>query len=115
MDEVECITANLIYKKYVKGYISHKNQVSAHAKFPGCTPCRTHDAVSTPGASALLFPPAAMSDCTNLMCKCGIHCRLWCSARSRRTRHSETSRSRCEQRNIEIIFCFREQTRADTV
>lgn len=27
MDEVECITANLIYKKYVKGYISHKNQV----------------------------------------------------------------------------------------
>lgn len=31
MDEVECITANLIYKKYVKGYISHKNQVSARA------------------------------------------------------------------------------------
>ena len=29
MDEVECICANLIYRKYVKGYISHKNKASA--------------------------------------------------------------------------------------
>ena len=27
MDEVECIAANLIFRKYVKGYISHKNKV----------------------------------------------------------------------------------------
>ena len=27
MDEVECVCANLIFRKYVKGYISHKNKV----------------------------------------------------------------------------------------
>lgn len=32
MDEVECICANLIFRKYVKGYISHKNKVMVVAK-----------------------------------------------------------------------------------
>lgn len=32
MDEIECIAANLIYRKYVKGYISHKNKVMVVAK-----------------------------------------------------------------------------------
>ena len=41
MDEVECITANLIYKKYVKGYISHKNQVGRHAGSVNRAPCCT--------------------------------------------------------------------------
>lgn len=27
MDEVECVAANLIFRKYVRGYISHKNKV----------------------------------------------------------------------------------------
>ena len=27
MDEIECIAANLIYRKYVKGYISHNLKV----------------------------------------------------------------------------------------
>ncbi|KAL6772454.1 hypothetical protein ACKKBG_A30295 [Auxenochlorella protothecoides x Auxenochlorella symbiontica] len=32
MDEVECVCANLIYRKYVRGYISHKNKVMVVAK-----------------------------------------------------------------------------------
>lgn len=32
MDEVECIAANLIARKYVKGYISHKAKVMVVAK-----------------------------------------------------------------------------------
>ncbi|GAB4813904.1 hypothetical protein N2152v2_000950 [Parachlorella kessleri] len=32
MDEVECIAANLIYRKYVKGYISHNLKVMVVAK-----------------------------------------------------------------------------------
>ena len=56
MDEVECITANLIYKKYVKGYISHKNQVGRHAGIVDCTPSCTHIPASTP------LPVLARSD-----------------------------------------------------
>lgn len=29
LDEVECIVANLIYRKYIKGYISHKARARA--------------------------------------------------------------------------------------
>lgn len=37
MDEVECVAANLIYKKFVKGYISHKSQVRCSvARQAGC-------------------------------------------------------------------------------
>jgi len=32
MDEIECVAANLIAKKYVKGYISHKSKVMVVAK-----------------------------------------------------------------------------------
>ncbi|PRW20744.1 PCI domain-containing 2 [Chlorella sorokiniana] len=32
MDEVECVAANLIFRKYVRGYISHKNEVMVVAK-----------------------------------------------------------------------------------
>ena len=32
IDEVECIVANLIFRKFVKGYISHKNRVVVLAK-----------------------------------------------------------------------------------
>ncbi len=32
MDEVECIAANLIFRKYVKGYLSHKAKVMVVAK-----------------------------------------------------------------------------------
>lgn len=32
IDEVECVAANLIFRKYVKGYISHKNKVMVVAK-----------------------------------------------------------------------------------
>lgn len=32
MDEIECVAANLIFRKYVKGYISHKNKVMVVAK-----------------------------------------------------------------------------------
>ncbi len=33
-DEVECVMANLIARRYVKGYISHKNQVHPPAPPP---------------------------------------------------------------------------------
>lgn len=32
MDEVECVAANLIFRKYVRGYISHKNKVGLRCK-----------------------------------------------------------------------------------
>ena len=32
LDEVECILANLIYRGYVKGYISHTNRVLVLSK-----------------------------------------------------------------------------------
>jgi hypothetical protein len=31
-DEVECVVANLIFRKFVKGYISHKNRVVVLSK-----------------------------------------------------------------------------------
>lgn len=43
MDEVECVTANLIYKKYVKGYISHKNQVVVLSKLAPYPPLKDID------------------------------------------------------------------------
>lgn len=36
MDEVECVAANLIFRKYVRGYISHKNKVRPAAFFMTC-------------------------------------------------------------------------------
>ena len=41
MDEVECIAANLIFRKYVKGYISHKNKVMVVAKADAFPPLAT--------------------------------------------------------------------------
>jgi hypothetical protein len=32
MDEVECVAANLIYRKYVRGYMAHKQMVMVVAK-----------------------------------------------------------------------------------
>jgi hypothetical protein len=32
MDEVECIAANLIYRKYVKAYLSHDKKTAVLAK-----------------------------------------------------------------------------------
>ena len=32
LDEVECIVANLIYRKYLKGYISHSHRVVVVSK-----------------------------------------------------------------------------------
>ena len=32
MDGVECIAANLIYRKFVKGYISHQHRVAVLSK-----------------------------------------------------------------------------------
>ena len=32
MDEVECVVANLIYRKFVKGYISHQHRVAVLSK-----------------------------------------------------------------------------------
>ena len=40
LDEVECVVANMIYRKYVKGYISHKSRVLVVSKsdpFPALT------------------------------------------------------------------------------
>jgi hypothetical protein len=41
MDEVECVAANLIFRKYVKGYISHKNKVMVVAKTDPFPPLAT--------------------------------------------------------------------------
>jgi nuclear mRNA export protein PCID2/THP1 len=32
MDEVECVVANLIYRKYIRGYLSHQHKVAVVAK-----------------------------------------------------------------------------------
>ena len=32
IDEVECVVANLIFRKFIKGYISHKSRVVVLAK-----------------------------------------------------------------------------------
>ena len=32
MDETECVTANLIYRKYVRGYVAHTAAVLVVAK-----------------------------------------------------------------------------------
>ena len=40
IDEVECVVANLIFRKFIKGYISHKSRVVVLAKnapFPPLT------------------------------------------------------------------------------
>jgi hypothetical protein len=41
MDEVLCLVANLVYRGFIKGYISHKLQVVVVSKdnpFPGYSP-----------------------------------------------------------------------------
>lgn len=49
MDEVECVAANLIYKKFVKGYISHKSQVRRSvARQAGCGLMRDAGVQSSP-------------------------------------------------------------------
>lgn len=58
LDEVECIVANLIYRKYIKGYISHKARAR---RFPVCGThrCRASSAfcplVLASGAGPLWF------------------------------------------------------------
>ncbi len=32
IDEVECVVANLSYRKFIKGYISHKSRIVVLAK-----------------------------------------------------------------------------------
>jgi len=32
LDEAECILANLIYRKYIKGYMSHQHRVMVISK-----------------------------------------------------------------------------------
>lgn len=47
MDEAECVCANLIFRKYVRGYISHKNKVMVVAKadpFPALSSVSLTDA-----------------------------------------------------------------------
>ena len=41
MDEVECVMANLIFRKYVKGYISHKSLVVVISKVDPFPPLET--------------------------------------------------------------------------
>lgn len=46
MDEVECVAANLIFRRYVKGYISHKSKVMVVARadpFPPLAQCSLSD------------------------------------------------------------------------
>lgn len=40
MDELECILANLIFLKYIKGYIAHKQKVVVVAKQAAYPPLR---------------------------------------------------------------------------
>ena len=40
MDEVECIVANLIFRRYIKGYISHKNLVVVISKVDAFPPLK---------------------------------------------------------------------------
>ena len=40
MDEVECLVANLIFRGYVKGYLSHRHHIAVLSKndaFPALT------------------------------------------------------------------------------
>jgi hypothetical protein len=41
LDEVECVVANLIFRKFVKGYISHKNRVVVLSKADPFPPLKT--------------------------------------------------------------------------
>ena len=41
MDEVECVMANLIFRKYVKGYIAHKSLVVVISKVDPFPPLKT--------------------------------------------------------------------------
>ena len=41
MDEVECLAANLIFRKYVRGYLSHKSKVMVVAKAEPFPPLHT--------------------------------------------------------------------------
>lgn len=38
MDEVECLVANLIFRRYVKGYLSHKSRVAVLSKVDAFPP-----------------------------------------------------------------------------
>jgi nuclear mRNA export protein PCID2/THP1 len=49
MDEVECIVANLIFRKYVKGYISHKSRVAVLSKVDPFPPLATASIAETAG------------------------------------------------------------------
>ena len=40
IDEVECVVANLIFRKFIKGYISHKSRVVVLAKNAPSRRCR---------------------------------------------------------------------------
>lgn len=41
LDEVECVLVNLIYRKYLKGYISHKNRILVLSKNEAFPPLKT--------------------------------------------------------------------------
>lgn len=41
MDEVECVIANLIYRKYIRGYLSHQHKVAVVAKASPFPPLNT--------------------------------------------------------------------------
>ena len=41
IDEVECVVSNLIFRKFVKGYISHKNRVVVLSKADPFPPLKT--------------------------------------------------------------------------
>ena len=46
MDEVECLVANLIFRGYVKGYLSHRHHVAVLSKndaFPALTAAMLSD------------------------------------------------------------------------
>jgi hypothetical protein len=46
LDEVECVLVNLIYRKYIKGYISHKSRVlvlSKQGAFPALSTVLLND------------------------------------------------------------------------
>lgn len=40
MDEVECIVANLIFRRYIKGYIAHKSLVVVLSKVDAFPPLK---------------------------------------------------------------------------
>lgn len=41
LDEVECVLVNLVYRKYLKGYISHKNRILVLSKADAFPPLKT--------------------------------------------------------------------------